>query len=657
MSRRHQHGRGSLAASPVRSNPPAPYAPAEWGALLALCAASLVYYLDTFSTWFIRDDYAFLLEIRRMGWLERLAPHFYLNAWYRPWSREIHFGMLHRIFGDRPVAFHFVGAALFVISVLGLYDLVRNISGRRAGLFAAALWALTPAQGLFLSWISSSQDLWMFALGFLALVLCWRGHFRAAGLAFFLALASKETSFLVLPLAAWMVLQLKRRSFFDTVGAIRPLLFAAVAWTVIHPLTPILFREHRIPPELVGSILQSSRLPAPLGGLLVGAASLFRLELGLGPLANLAAIPAFAWVGLVLILCAAVFFGYGGPGKRTSHSHAAFWLGWIGLGLLPILPASAQLHVSYAAWAGAGFAGLAGAWLARAPAWAAGAGLLALSLPGAAIRYTPQSDWYSEWSTRRESAIQSQVRPWLLRAIPNPAAQTEFYYLRAPENSGLFARTYGSRLLSLEYWYGDAPVSGYLIPEYRASGNPQQFVMYREAPAMPLLLKPGDLRGAAPGDLQDAVAGQVRLAQAFMGTREFIRAGAALDVAGRAAPGDGSVPEAMGRLAIATADTALLRRSAQRALALAPSSAEARILSGYDDLIRGGGAEAARHGREAMRLDPGSSEAAVLVGRAEESLHRRAEALEAYREALRRNPDEVGRAELERSLNRLSRAR
>ncbi len=616
----------------------------------------MIYYLGTFSTWFIRDDYAFLLEIRRSGWLQRLAPHFYLNAWYRPLSRELHFGILHGIFGDRPLAFHIAGAALFVVSAICLHDLVRGICGRRAGLFAAAVWALTPAQGLFLTWISGSQDLWMFALGLLALVLVSRDRPLAAGFAFFLALASKETSLLVLPLAAWVGVKAKRRPLTEVIGSIRPMLVAAVVWFAIHPLTPVLLREGHIPPELVGAILQESSLPAPLGGLLVGLASLLRMELGAGPLANLPSIPLSTWIGLALTLCVALIAAPGHPGGKPSRSRTRFWLVWIALGLLPILPASAQLHVSYAAWAAAGFAGLAGAWLARAPVWMAAAALLALSLPGAALRYTPQGDWYSEWSSSRESAIQSHVRPWLLKAIPRPQARTEIYYLRAPENSGLFARTYGSRLLSLEYWYGDAPVSGYLIPGYRSSGNPQQFVLYREAPAMPLRLSPGDLREVAPSDLRDAVAGQVRLAQAFMGSREFARAQISLEAAGRAAPLDGSVQMALGRLAIATADTALLRRSAARAVALAPSSAEARILSGYDGLIRGNGSEALEEGREAMRLDPGSSEAAFLVGRAHENLHERREAIEAYREALRRHPDGARRVRLEQSLERLSRS-
>ena len=110
---------------------------------------------------------------------------------------------------------------------------------------------------------------------------------------------------------------------------------------------------------------------------------------------------------------------------------------------------------------------------------------------GAAVRRTPQSDWYSEWSSRREAEATRNAQDFLLARVPRPLPGTRFYYLHAPENAGLYARAYGTRLLSLENWYADTTLRAYLLPELRPDPYPKLFVYYREPPQSPLLIVPG----------------------------------------------------------------------------------------------------------------------------------------------------------------------
>ncbi|MDZ4241963.1 MAG: tetratricopeptide repeat protein [Candidatus Omnitrophota bacterium] len=138
------------------------------------------------------------------------------SAVYRPLARLIP-AACFLMFRENPVGYHLVNLALFYLCGMGIYGLVRCMTGRAALAFlTAALYAVHPIHGMIVNYITAS----IFAVQILALTgslwTCWkaaesarRGLRLASLFLFLMSLFCHETS-LVFPLYVfgllWMVM-------------------------------------------------------------------------------------------------------------------------------------------------------------------------------------------------------------------------------------------------------------------------------------------------------------------------------------------------------------------------------------------------------------------------------------------------------------------
>src|SRR5439155_1398221 len=155
--------RGAAALPKWIASPGAP-----WIAVL-LAAYGALRFRFVFGLPFLNDDYTILDKVGRASFASLWTAEHPLWGWYRPWSRELHFWTLSRLFGPSELPFHAASLVLW-LSVLTVYfALVRRILGAPAATIAAAGAATLTAWGGVLSWAAGVQELWMllFALLFL----------------------------------------------------------------------------------------------------------------------------------------------------------------------------------------------------------------------------------------------------------------------------------------------------------------------------------------------------------------------------------------------------------------------------------------------------------------------------------------------------------
>jgi hypothetical protein len=189
--------------------------------LPTLALLALVSYLPTLSQPFIEDDYP-NIELARVygsinGWpqmahdgVQRVrATTFILSHW------------IERIFGLKPVAFYAVSILLHICNCWLLYALGRwPIIGPRVSVWSAAFFAVYEGHQEAVMWYSACNELLLFFFGMLSL-LCWlifldreraRLRWSSASLFFFiLALLSKESAVILVPLLALPLLFPERR--------------------------------------------------------------------------------------------------------------------------------------------------------------------------------------------------------------------------------------------------------------------------------------------------------------------------------------------------------------------------------------------------------------------------------------------------------------
>lgn len=199
------------------------FAPAHhpWLILSTLALLAIVSYLPTLSQPFIEDDYP-NIELSRVygpvnGWTQMAhdgvqrvrATTFILSHW------------IERIFGLKPAAFYAVGILLHICNCWLLYALGRwPIISPRVSLWSAAFFAVYEGHQEAVMWYSACNELLLFLFGMLAL-LCWlifldrertRWRWYGASLCFFiLALLSKESAIIFVPLLALPLLWPERR--------------------------------------------------------------------------------------------------------------------------------------------------------------------------------------------------------------------------------------------------------------------------------------------------------------------------------------------------------------------------------------------------------------------------------------------------------------
>ena len=132
------------------------------------------------------------------------AGHFYRPVWV------LYNVGIFKAFGFDPAAYHALNIALYALTTVGVWALVRRLLGATAGVVGAAAFAVYPRHGESVSWISGNTDLLATALllpALLVLLAPWRLRTRLA-LVFVLggfAALSKESIYAMPALAAVIV--------------------------------------------------------------------------------------------------------------------------------------------------------------------------------------------------------------------------------------------------------------------------------------------------------------------------------------------------------------------------------------------------------------------------------------------------------------------
>lgn len=433
---------------------------ARWAILvIAIVSFAALAYGPEIGLPFIGDDYVFLDAAQRARFLELLSFEHQDFGWYRPWSREVHFYSLSRMFGPHEVPFRLCGLVLWLVGLALYVGFVRRIASGSTAAVAALGVASLAMWGTPLLWISGSQDLWMLLFAMAALGGYARGWRIRTLAAFALALASKETA-AVLPLLLFAYSTiLERLPARAALRRVAPFAALALAWVFVHPtLLPRLFAsdphspevEHR--PGLVVVALRTilatvnlDRLPRPSE---VVVADLARVLLSALVLAG-----AAAWMPDAR--------PSRGPGS-SSWNATRFGVAWAVIGWLPLLLPSIGWHAYY------GCLGTLGAWLAIASVLVCHRSLAVSVLPVLAIlrgaaAATPTWDWGSVWYQRRAGVLLASIRSELTRLEPRLPHHSRVYFAHIPNNVGLIA----GQSPAVRIWYRDSTLSADFYSRYR----------------------------------------------------------------------------------------------------------------------------------------------------------------------------------------------
>ena len=170
-----------------------------WIAAL-LAAYVVIQHFFVFGMAFVNDDYTILDKVGRASFASLWTAERPLWGWYRPWSRELHYWTLQRLFGARELPFHLASFALWLSLLVTYWALVRRIAGGAAAAVAVAGSAALAAWGVPLLWVAGVQELWMLLASLLALLAWLAGRRALSALALAVALLSKETAAVVAPL-------------------------------------------------------------------------------------------------------------------------------------------------------------------------------------------------------------------------------------------------------------------------------------------------------------------------------------------------------------------------------------------------------------------------------------------------------------------------
>ena len=181
-------------------------------AALVVVAAVLVAYAGALSAGFVLDDYHLILEHRELG--VRLIPGLWWRAYesgnaafYRPLSTG-DFAIDRSLFGLSAAAFHAHNLAWHLAATASLAWMLRPLLSARATFLATLLFALHPVHTEAVAGVVGRSELMAATLVFLGCRLQLDGRRGLAALAYFAALASKESG-VMLPACA-VLLELAR---------------------------------------------------------------------------------------------------------------------------------------------------------------------------------------------------------------------------------------------------------------------------------------------------------------------------------------------------------------------------------------------------------------------------------------------------------------
>jgi hypothetical protein len=204
-------------------------------ALPALVSLVLIgFYWRAINAWFYQDDFGWLhlgLGPAPMRFSAKLlfAPKAHGNI--RPWSENLFFWGLGRLFGMNPLPFHLVILATVIGSLFLIYAIVRKISGSELAAASAPLfWIVNPCFSPSMAWASICNETQYVFFVLLALWLFMNGRYWLQAMIFVVALGSQETA-VMYPVIASLYAWLYERS---KVRLTLPLYAISVAFAAFH---------------------------------------------------------------------------------------------------------------------------------------------------------------------------------------------------------------------------------------------------------------------------------------------------------------------------------------------------------------------------------------------------------------------------------------
>lgn len=466
---------------PVRSGPTKSY---NWRptALLLACLGLffVTQYAEILVIPFLNDDYVILERVRGASFWDLWRTDISLFAWYRPWSREVHYWTLLHLFGPSERAFHVVSAGLWVGVLVAYYAVVRHVAGVMAAAIAAAgLMALT-LWGSPLYWAAGAQDLWMLLFG---LAFLWADARRKPALAFpllALALLSKESAAILPGIAMTQQLFVDRRPWREVLARVVPYGLLVAVWAFLHPTLGDRFFGS------LGAHLTPANPLATWERAFLGLLSQWNLDQWPAPMRGWAGGLVFGVVGAGILSAYLVLTPRIAPARKAwspedGGRREFFFIVWAVLGLAPSWMPSIEWHAYYGVLGALGVWALLGFALQSRPGWAV-ALVAAVALIRPIQADTPTADWGSAWYQRRAGILLGSIRDQLYTLHPTLAPHTRLYFYDMPGNIGMIAGDGPA----VRVWYGDSTLTARYISQFSlrspdAAAGEDRFFRFDEA--------------------------------------------------------------------------------------------------------------------------------------------------------------------------------
>ncbi len=481
--------------------PRAPLREPGFVAVLVLTAiALLMYWGYALRIPFINDDYVFLDAVRTRSFFSLLGFEHLAFGWWRPWSRELHYALIQRVFGARELPFHVASFALALGVFAAYFALVHRAAGARVAGVACAGVAALAAWAVPLMWIAGAQELWMLLFALLTVYAFTFGSAGWATVALIGALLSKETAAVVPAIAIGGAVAIRRMSARALLVRALPLAVVVVAWAMVHPALGGRMRSgsdagsHTVArADSATAPATAPRVEAPVEFANVLTRTLavpFNLDHPLAPERGWTPIAVRALPSLIVLALLAAWAtrkapvlsnastGTEGSDRSPRHRIIAFGGAWALCGWLPMLWPALGWHAYYT------LLGALGAWIALAAALAdhrriAIVLIAALAMLRAAQGATPSLDWGSEWYQARAASFLEFMRDDLRRKLPVTPRHARLFFFDVPSNVGFM--TEGGP--ALRVWYRDPTVSGGYLGQWapragNAPAGPDLFFRY-----------------------------------------------------------------------------------------------------------------------------------------------------------------------------------
>jgi hypothetical protein len=429
---------------------------AFWVAVLLAVYGALQYrYVLGMS--FVLDDYTILDKVIHAKFASLWTSENPLWGWYRPWSRELHFWTLSRLFGPNALPFRVASVALWAGVLVAYYTFVRRLQGTRAAVVATVGAATLAAWGSTLGWAAGVQELWMllFALVFLHAMARRRGFTALLALAG--ALLSKETAAVLPAIALLFVLAMDRDPPGVALRRVAPQFVVVAFWVVLHPFLTARLAGSFERPHSAGAGI--SLLGITLRTLL----SVVNLEQWPSPDTGWldAIIPALPSIALLALGTAWALRRVKSP-VAVAGRPTIFAVGWAVLGALPLFMPGVGWLSYYALFCALGVWATMCGLLARRPWLAAGfIGLMAALQ--AAHAHTPSNEWGDDWFLRRTAYFEAGLKQQLMQRHPALPPHSRLYFASVPVGTGIGQPWFNP---ALRVWYDDSTMVAGFVRNY-----------------------------------------------------------------------------------------------------------------------------------------------------------------------------------------------